>query len=95
MSSEGADHHLKPGESPQAAIDRTAPGDRLVFLPGLHQHRLGKHRSLLYVDKPVQAGATLKLADGETTQEKTPEITTDHGAPKKLDDLWTIEFGLD
>ena len=29
----------------------------------------------------------MKLADGETSQENTPEITTDHGAPKKLDDL--------
>jgi hypothetical protein len=90
-SSQAADHQLKPGDSPQAVLDRAAPGDRLVFLPGLHQHSLGKHRSLLYVDKSVeielQAGATLKLADGETFQEKTPEITTDHGAPKKLDDL--------
>lgn len=87
----GREHHLKPGDPPQALLDRAAPGDRLVFLPGLHQHRLVKHRSLLYVDKPVEIelrpGATLKLADGETTQEKTPEITTDHGAPKKLDDL--------
>lgn len=87
----GADHHVKPGDSPQAVLDRAATGDRLVFLPGLHQHKLGKYRSLLYVDKSVeielQAGATLKLADGETKQETTPEITTDHGAPKKLDDL--------
>jgi len=92
VSSQGADHHVKSGDSPQAVLDRAATGDRLVFLPGLHQHKLGKYRSLLYVDKSVeielQAGATLKLADGETTQEKTPEITTDHGAPKKLDDLF-------
>jgi glyoxylase-like metal-dependent hydrolase (beta-lactamase superfamily II) len=82
---------VKPGESPQEALDRAAPGDKLVFLPGLHQHKLGKHRSLLYVDKPVdivlQAGATLKLADNETKLESTPEITTDQDAAKKLDDL--------
>lgn len=91
VSAHAAEHQLKPGDSPQAALDQAAPGDRLVFLPGLHQHRLGKYQSLLYVDKSVEiemrAGATLKLADGETTSEKTPEITTDHGAPKKLDDL--------
>lgn len=91
VSAQGADHHVKPGDLPQAVLERAAPGDRLIFLPGLHQHKLGKHRSLLYVDKSVeielQAGATLKLADEETTQEKTPEITTDHGPPKKLDDL--------
>jgi len=91
LLTQAADHQLKPGQSPQAALERAATGDRLVFLPGLHQHKLGKHRSLLYVDKSVeielQAGAILKLADGETTQEKTPEITTDHGAPKTRDDL--------
>ncbi|HUG67957.1 MAG TPA: hypothetical protein VMM76_09400 [Pirellulaceae bacterium] len=91
LSSEATEHQLKPGDSPQEVMDRAAPGDRLVFLPGLHQQRLGKHRSLLFVDKSVeielQTGATLKLADGETTLEKTPEITTDHGAPKQLDDL--------
>ncbi len=91
LPSTAAEHLIKPGESPQAVLDRTAAGDRLVLLPGLHQHRLGKHRSLLFVDKSVEIelreGATLKLADGETTLEKTPEITTDHGAPKKLDDL--------
>lgn len=86
-----AEHLVKPGEQPQIVFDKAAPGGRLVFLPGLHQHRLGKHRSLLFVDKSMEielrAGATLKLADGETTLEKTPELTTDHGAPKKLDDL--------
>lgn len=91
VSAGATEHQLKPGESPQAALDQAAAGDRLVFLPGLHQHRLGRHRSLLYVDKPVQielrAGATLKLADDETTTERVPEITTDHGAAKKLDDL--------
>jgi hypothetical protein len=87
-----ADEHLvHPGEAPQVVLDRAAPGDRIVFLPGLHQHKLGKHQSILYVDKSVeielQANATLKLADGETILEPTAEITTDHGAPKKLDDL--------
>ena len=91
LSSQATEHQLKPGDLPQAVLERATTGDRLVFLPGLHQHRLGKHRSLLYVDKSIeielQAGAILKLADCETSQEKTPEITTDHGAPKKLDDL--------
>lgn len=85
------EHSIHPGQSPQEVIDRAAPGDRIVFLPGLHQHKLGKHQSILYVDKSVeielQANATLKLADGETILEPTAEITTDHGAPKKLDDL--------
>lgn len=53
--------------------------------------RLRKNRSLLYIDKPIEielpAGATLKLTDGETTQESVPGIATDHGAPKKRDEL--------
>ncbi len=88
---DGAEHLIRPGDSPQEVLDRTASGDRIVFLPGLHQHKLGQHRSLLYVDKSIeielQAGATLKLADGETILESEAEITTDHGAPKKLDDF--------
>ncbi len=86
-----AEHFIKPGESPQAALDLAAPGDKLIFLPGIHQTKPGKHRALLYVDKSVdielQEGATLKLADGETKLEATPEITTDQDAGKKLDDL--------
>lgn len=86
-----AEHAIRPGESPQAVLDRAAAGDRLVFLPGVHQHGLGKHRSILYVDKPVeielQAGATLKLADHACCREKQGEITTDQDAGKKLDDL--------
>jgi hypothetical protein len=70
VSSQAVEHSVKPGDSPQAALDRAAPGDRLVFLPGLHQHRLGKHRSLLYVDKSVeielQAGATLSSTLGRS-----------------------------
>jgi len=89
---QAADHQIKPGESPQNAIDCAAPGDKLILLPGLHQHKLGKHRSILYVDKSIdielQAGATLKLADGETKLEAKPEITTDQDAGKKLDDLF-------
>lgn len=88
---QAAEHQVKPGESPQDAFDRAASGDKLIFLPGLHQHKLGKHRSILYVDKSIdielQAGATLKLADGETKLEANPEITTDQDAGKKLDDL--------
>jgi hypothetical protein len=86
-----AEHFIKPGEAPQAVLDQANPGDRIVFLPGMHQHKLGKHRSLLYVEKSVeielQAGATLKLADRETQLEAQPEITTDQDASKKLDDL--------
>lgn len=86
-----AEHVIRPSDNPQEVLDRAAAGDRLVFAEGLHQHRLGRHRSLLYVDKPIaielQAGAVLKLADGETQLETTPEITIDHGAPKRLDDL--------
>jgi len=86
-----AEYLIQPGDSPQAVLENAASGDRIVFLPGLHQHRLGHHRSLLYVDKSLeielQAGATLKLADRETILEAEAEITTDHGPPKKLDDL--------
>ncbi len=86
VTSFGKEHSIHPGEVPQDVIDRAAPGDRIVFLPGLHQHKLGKHQSILYVDKSVeielQANATLKLADGETILEPTAEITTDHGAPR-------------
>ncbi|HEX3659174.1 MAG TPA: hypothetical protein VHV55_25520 [Pirellulales bacterium] len=86
-----AEHLIQPGESPQAGLDRAAPGDRLVFLPGLHQHGLGKHRSILYVDKSIEIelreGATLKLAPGVTRLEAEGEITTDQDAAKKLDDF--------
>ena len=33
-----AEHRIKPGEDPQAVLDAAAPGDKLIFLPGLHQH---------------------------------------------------------
>lgn len=88
---QAAERPIRPGDSPQAILDEAQPGDRLVFLPGLHQHGLGKHRSILYVDKPVEielkAGAILKLADGETKIEPTGEITTDQDSGKTLDDL--------
>ena len=45
------------------------------------------NRRAITPDIELRAGATLKLAEAATTLEKTPEITTDHGAPKKLDDL--------
>ncbi|MFN6190996.1 MAG: hypothetical protein ACK48S_08715 [Planctomycetia bacterium] len=86
-----AEHLVQPGVPPQPILDAAAPGDTLVLLPGLHQHGLGRHRAILSVDKPItidlRAGATLKLADGETKLEATPEITTDQDAGKKLDDL--------
>jgi len=90
-SAPGEDRLIQPGDSPQAVLDGAAPGDRLVLMPGLHQHGLGKHRALLYVDKSIdielREGATLKLADDETKLEAAPEITTDQDAAKKLDDL--------
>lgn len=86
-----AEHKIKPSEDPQAILDAAAPGDKLTFLPGLHQHGLTKHRAILYVDKSVEiellAGATLKLADDFCKLEKVGEITTDQDAGKKLDDL--------
>jgi hypothetical protein len=86
-----AEHLVRPGEPPQPILDAAAAGDTIVFLPGLHQHGLGRHRAILSVEKPItidlRAGATLKLADGETKLEATPEITTDQDAGKKLDDL--------
>jgi hypothetical protein len=84
-------HLIHPQDDPQTVLDHAAPGDRIVFLPGLHQHHTTKYNSILYVDKSVdielQAGATLKLADNETMLEATPEITTDQGVTKKTDDL--------
>lgn len=86
-----AEHMIRPGDSPQAMLDRAVPGDRLVFLPGLHQHGLGKHRAMLYVDKSIEIelkeGATLKLAPDASKLEAEGEITTDQDAGKKLDDL--------
>lgn len=88
---DSAEHRVGPGEPPQPILDAAAAGDTVVFLPGLHQHGLGRHRAMLFVEKPISielcAGATLKLADGETLIESTPEITTDQDAGKKLDDL--------
>jgi hypothetical protein len=86
-----AEHLIAPGDAPQAVMDKAAPGDRLVFLPGLHQHGLTKHRAILYVDKSVEIelreGATLKLAPGVCRLEAAGEITTDQDSGKKLDDL--------
>jgi hypothetical protein len=86
-----AEHKIKPGDNPQAVMDAAASGDKLTFLPGLHQHGLTKHRAILYIDKSIEielmAGATLKLADSVCQLEKDGEITTDQDAGKKLDDL--------
>ncbi len=86
-----AEHSIKPGDNPQAVMDRAAPGDKLVFLPGLHQHGLTKNRSMLYVDKAVEIelkeGATLKLAANVCQRQPDGEITTDQDSGKKLDDL--------
>ena len=86
-----AEHAIMPGDDPQAVMDRAAPGDRLVFQPGLHQRRPGRHRALLSVDKSIhielERGATLQLADNATLLEADPEVTTDQDAGKKLDDL--------
>jgi hypothetical protein len=86
-----AEHLIAPGDAPQPAMDKASPGDRLVFLPGLHQHGLTKHRAILYVDKSVEielrGGAVLKLADHACKREPHGEITTDQDSGKKLDDL--------
>ena len=90
-ASHAAEHPIRPSDSPQAVLDRAAPGDRLVFMPGVHEHGLDKHRSILYVDKSVEIelkeGATLRLADGVCLKENSGEITTDQDAGKKLDDM--------
>jgi hypothetical protein len=90
-SSAATEHLVRPGDAPQAVLDRAAPGDRLVFLPGLHEHGLTKHRAMLYVDKSIEIelkeGATFKLAPGVCKLEAEGEITTDQDAGKKLDDL--------
>ncbi len=86
----GAEHRVRPGDDPQAVLDRAAAGDRVVLLPGLHERPLGRHQSILFVDKPINIelaeGATLKLADGQTVLLADPEITTDH-SKKTIDDL--------
>jgi hypothetical protein len=85
------EHIIRPGDAPQAILDAAAPGDRLVFLPGLHQHGLGRHRAMLSVEKSVEIelkeGAVFQLAPGVTKLEPVGEITTDQDAGKKLDDL--------
>jgi len=87
-----AEHLIKPGDPPQPVLDAAEAGDAVVFLPGLHEHKLGKHQSILYVEKPVHieltAGATLKLADGSCLPETVGEITVDQDARAgKLDDF--------
>jgi len=94
-------HLIKPGQDPQSVLDQASRGDRIVLLPGVHQHPLNRHQSILYVDKSIDielmAGAVLKLADNQTTLLTDPEITIDHGAPKLLHDLsvgGTYDLGL-
>ncbi len=85
------EHTIRPGESPQSVLDRAIAGDRIVFLPGIHMHGVGRYRSMLYVDKPIEIelreGAILKLAPNTCNIETDGEITTDQDAGKKLDDL--------
>ena len=86
-SVDAEDHRIEPGQSPQALMDRAAAGDRLVFLPGLHQHVPGRHRALLYVDKSIeielQEGAVLKLADDACQLE--PEGSSWLQRPRRAD----------
>ena len=42
------------------------------------------------IDIELQAGATLKLPDNETVLESTPEITTDQGITKKIDEFLEV-----
>ena len=84
-------HYVRPGDNPQAALDAAQAGDKIVFLPGLHEHPLRQHQSILYVDKSIDIelmeGTVLKLVSNETVLEGEPEITIDHGAPKRLNDF--------
>lgn len=85
-------HYIRPGDDPQAAHDAASPGAKLVFLPGLHVNPLRRHQSMLYLEKSIDVelmeGATLRLTDGQTMLETDePELTIDHGAPKRLDDF--------
>ncbi|NBX34102.1 hypothetical protein EBR16_01855, partial [bacterium] len=50
-----AEHKIKPGDDPQAALDAAAPGDKLTFLPGLHQHGLQKTFKEPESDEPAYA----------------------------------------
>ncbi|MFM8893658.1 MAG: hypothetical protein ACKOTB_18955 [Planctomycetia bacterium] len=91
-SGAATEHRIRPGDPPQAALDAAAPGDTLVFLPGLHEHPPGRHRSILFVDKPIHielsTGATLRLPDRCCLPLSTGEITTDQDSQEgKLDDL--------
>lgn len=85
------EREVHPGENIQSVVDRAAPHDRIVLLPGEHLTRIGRYRSMLYVGKPLDIelrdGAILKLAANQAKLEKTPEITTDHGPRKTIDDL--------
>lgn len=92
VTAQAAEYQIKPGDPPQPVLDAAAAGDTLVFLPGLHEHKLGKYRSILYVDKPIhielKAGATLKLADGSCLSDSAGEVTVDQDAREgKLDDF--------
>ena len=92
VAARAAEHQIKPGDPPQPVLDAAAAGDKVVFLPGLHEHKLGRHRSILYVEKPIhivlKAAATLKLADGSCLPETVGEITVDQDARMgKLDDI--------
>ena len=84
-------HQINPGQAPQSILESASSGDKIVFLPGLHKHPLNQHQSILYIDKSIDielmAGAVLKLEDHQTVLLSIPEITIDHGALKKLDDL--------
>jgi len=80
---DSAEHRVGPGEPPQPILDAAAAGDTVVFLPGLHQHGLGRHRAMLFVEKPISielcAGATLKLDDLEVGGEfdlRRPSVFT-------------------
>ena len=84
-------HQVQPGQNAQSIVDAAQPGDHIVFRPGVHLQKLGRHRSMVYIDKPLdielEAGAILRLADRQSELEPEPEITTDHGAPKSIDDF--------
>ena len=71
-----AEHRIRPGDDPQAALDAAMPGDKLTFLPGLHQHGLGRHAAILYVDKSVDIDAKLRGKAEQPSEDQCYALTT-------------------
>lgn len=84
---------ITTADNPQTIFDAAPAGSKFFFMEGVHESGFNNSkRSILYVDKAcrieLHAEATLKLADNTTTLELTnPEITTNQGVAKSIDDL--------